>query len=320
MPGQQLSQKKCGSSAKTGEGWLEGQVGRTTAIGQSRVNRDQWAEAQAQTIKSIWDSWPTLAAQAKRQSPPGQLVDPHSQGQNRLKLPLRTWSRPFESEGSQKHNQNEYEESAGECCSCPKTNAQILKELEESSFWKTFEDYLHNVFFVPRKSSSGSDAEDSRPSRKRRALGDEGNVTTAVPTAPSFPNTSSTSAPTNSEEHRSFEKVVNKESLVISGLRHFTGYHIELQACNQDAPEERCSVAAYVSARTMPEAKADDIVGPVTHEIESNGVHLMWQEPKQPNGLIMLYEVSYRRHSDEVRPLTPGCEPTRLPLVSPPFP
>ncbi|KAM7142407.1 insulin receptor isoform 5-T5 [Molossus nigricans] len=205
-----------------------------------------------------------------------------------LKLPSRTWSPPFESEGSQKHNQSEYEESAGECCSCPKTDSQILKELEESSFRKTFEDYLHNVVFVPR------------PTRKRRALGDERNVTTAVPTAPGFPNTSSTSIPTSLEEHRPFEKVVNKESLVISGLRHFTGYRIELQACNQDSPEERCSVAAYVSARTMPEAKADDIVGPVTHEIfDKNVVHLMWQEPKEPNGLIVLYEVSYRRYGDE---------------------
>lgn len=91
-----------------------------------------------------------------------------------------------------------------------------------------------------------------RPSRKRRALRDVANVTAAVPTAPGFPNTS-TSTPTSPEAHKPFEKVVNKESLVISGLRHFTGYRIELQACNQDAPEERCSVAAYVSARTMPE-------------------------------------------------------------------
>uniref|UniRef100_A0A2K6GHI2 Insulin receptor n=1 Tax=Propithecus coquereli TaxID=379532 RepID=A0A2K6GHI2_PROCO len=203
-----------------------------------------------------------------------------------LKLPSRTWSPPFESDDSQKHNQSGYEDSAGECCACPKTDSQILKELEESSFRKTFEDYLHNVVFVPR------------PSRKRRSLGDVGNVTVAaVPTVPSFPNISSTTAPTSPEEHRPFEKVVNKESLVISGLRHFTGYRIELQACNQDAPEERCSVAAYVSARTMPEAKADDIVGPVTHEIfENNVVHLMWQEPKEPNGLIVLYEVSYRRY------------------------
>lgn len=75
----------------------------------------------------------------------------------------------------------------------------------------------------------------------------------AVPTLPEFDNTTSTDMPETPEVLRPFEKVINKESLVISGLRHFTGYRIELQACNQDAPEERCSVAAYVSARTMPE-------------------------------------------------------------------
>lgn len=92
-----------------------------------------------------------------------------------------------------------------------------------------------------------------RPSRKRRSLEEVGNVTATVPTLPDFPNISSTIVPTSQEEHRPFEKVVNKELLVISGLRHFTGYRIELQACKQDAPDERCSVAAYVSARTMPE-------------------------------------------------------------------
>uniref|UniRef100_A0A2K5CFZ2 Tyrosine-protein kinase receptor n=1 Tax=Aotus nancymaae TaxID=37293 RepID=A0A2K5CFZ2_AOTNA len=138
------------------------------------------------------------------------------------------------------------------------------------------------------------------PTRKRRSLDDIGNMTEAEPTVAALPNTSSTMEPMSPEEPKPFEKVVNRESLVISGLRHFTGYRIELQACNQDTPEERCSVAAYVSARTMPEAKADDIVSPVTHEIlENNIVHLMWQEPKEPNGLIVLYEVSYRRYGDE---------------------
>lgn len=71
-----------------------------------------------------------------------------------LKLPSRTWSPPSELDGSQKHNQSEYDEAAGECCSCPKTDSQIQKELEESSFRKTFENYLHNVVFVPRSGAS----------------------------------------------------------------------------------------------------------------------------------------------------------------------
>ncbi|NXH15737.1 INSR protein, partial [Bucco capensis] len=200
-----------------------------------------------------------------------------------LKLPSRTWSPPFESEDPQKYNQSENEEVSGECCSCPKTDSQIQKELEESAFRKTFENYLHNEVFVPR------------PSRKRRDLGSGANGTVVMPTIPSSPN-GSVAAAENSEEQKPFEKVKSKESLVISGLRHFTGYRIELHACNHDAQESRCSVAAYVSARTMPEAKADDIVGPVSHElVEKNTVHLKWQEPKEPNGLIVLYEVNYGR-------------------------
>lgn len=75
------------------------------------------------------------------------------------------------------------------------------------------------------------------------------NATVVLPTIPSSPNNSAEGA----EEQKPFEKVLSKESLVISGLRHFTGYRIELHACNHDAQESRCSVAAYVSARTMPE-------------------------------------------------------------------
>ncbi|KAF2980457.1 hypothetical protein EK904_008356 [Melospiza melodia maxima] len=67
-----------------------------------------------------------------------------------LKLPSRTWSPPFESEDPQKYNQSEAEDVSGECCSCPKTDSQIQKELEESAFRKTFENYLHNEVFVPR--------------------------------------------------------------------------------------------------------------------------------------------------------------------------
>ncbi|NWS12921.1 INSR protein, partial [Pachyramphus minor] len=203
-----------------------------------------------------------------------------------LKLPSRTWSPPFESEDPQKYNQSENEDVSGECCSCPKTDSQIQKELEESAFRKTFENYLHNEVFVPR------------PSRKRRDLASVANATMVIPTIPTSPNNSAAAAE-GAEEQKPFEKVLSKESLVISGLRHFTGYRIELHACNHDAQESRCSVAAYVSARTMPEAKADDIVGPVSHEVvEKNMVHLRWQEPKEPNGLIVLYEVNYGRLGD----------------------
>lgn len=94
----------------------------------------------------------------------------------------------------------------------------------------------------------------NRPSRKRRDLGSVANSTVVLPTIPSSPNNST--AAEGAEEQKPFEKVMFKESLVISGLRHFTGYRIELHACNHDAQESRCSVAAYVSARTMPEGES----------------------------------------------------------------
>lgn len=59
------------------------------------------------------------------------------------------------------------------------------------------------------------------------------------------------------EEARSnniVQSVYGKESTMISNLRHFTSYQIEIHACNnQPGDPERCSMAAYVSARTMPE-------------------------------------------------------------------
>lgn len=47
----------------------------------------------------------------------------------------------------------------------------------------------------------------------------------------------------------------------------------------------------------------------------------MWQEPKEPNGLIVLYEVSYRRYGDEVRPPDARARPSEPLLVPhpPPF-
>lgn len=50
-------------------------------------------------------------------------------------------------------------------------------------------------------------------------------------------------------------KVLSKESTVISNLHHFTSYKIEIMACNHPTDLKRCSMATYVSARTMPEGK-----------------------------------------------------------------
>lgn len=48
--------------------------------------------------------------------------------------------------------------------------------------------------------------------------------------------------------------------------------------------------------------KADDIVEQITYEVSEYSVHIRWKEPKDPNGMIILYEVHYKRLGDtEVR-------------------
>ena len=75
-------------------------------------------------------------------------------------------------------------------------------------------------------------------------------------TAPSPPQ--GTGIPEDEETFESTKTVVTvhahaKESTVISSLRHFTSYQIEVHACNHLTDPARCSMAAYVSARTLPE-------------------------------------------------------------------
>ncbi len=44
--------------------------------------------------------------------------------------------------------------------------------------------------------------------------------------------------------------------------------------------------------------KADDIEGPISYEVTENSVHITWQEPAAANGMIILYEVNYKRLGD----------------------
>uniref|UniRef100_A0A7N5ZXH3 Tyrosine-protein kinase receptor n=1 Tax=Anabas testudineus TaxID=64144 RepID=A0A7N5ZXH3_ANATE len=236
-----------------------------------------------------------------------------------MKLPSRTPTH-LDSEDEQKWNHTDEPTSGGRCCACPKTDNQLKKEQEEIEYRKTFENYLHNEVFESRY----------RPSRRRRSVGVANATQTPhfLTTAPSLAFGSSTATPKDKgreeEEGSKVElKVLSKESTVISNLHHFTSYKIEIMACNHPTDLKRCSMATYVSARTMPEA--DDIPGPVTHEIvtaEPPYVLIKWNAPPSPNGLIILYEVFYRRVGEtEVtcvsRPAYIKSNGTKLSLLHP---
>uniref|UniRef100_A0A8C5I855 Tyrosine-protein kinase receptor n=1 Tax=Gouania willdenowi TaxID=441366 RepID=A0A8C5I855_GOUWI len=235
-----------------------------------------------------------------------------------VKLPSRTPTH-LDSEDEQKWNHTDEPTSGRRCCACPKTDSQLKKEQEEIEYRKTFENYLHNEVF------------ESRPSRRRRSVG-VANATHPPPflsTISSLQLGSTTASPDDEDEDKENTKlkVFLKESTVISNLHHFTSYKIEIMACNHPTDLKRCSMATYVSARTMPEEKADDIPGQVTHEVvtgETSYVLIKWNAPRSPNGLIILYEVFYKKVGDtEVhtvcvsRPAYLRSGGTKLSLVQP---
>nr|XP_014967830.1 insulin receptor-related protein isoform X1 [Macaca mulatta] len=173
------------------------------------------------------------------------------------------------------------------CCPCQHPPpGQVLPPLEaqEASFQKKFENFLHNAITIPKspwKVTSINKSPQRDSGRHRRAtgplrLGD------------------------NSSDFEIQEDKVPRERAVLSGLRHFTEYRIDIHACNHAAHTVGCSAATFVFARTMPHREADGIPGKVAWEASSkNSVLLRWLEPPDPNGLILKYEIKYRRLGEE---------------------
>ncbi|XP_077580659.1 insulin receptor a [Stigmatopora nigra] len=207
--------------------------------------------------------------------------------QKGMKLPSRV---PTQVDGDeeQKWNQTEEVGPGTRCCACPKTDKELKKEKEELEYRKTFENYLHNEVFEMKRS------------RDRRSAMGVANRTRPFPTGASG-QLLSTAFPEEEETFESTKTVVTvlaKESTVISNLRHFTSYQIEIHACNHPTDAARCSMAAYVSARTMPEDKADNIAGSIRCQVSDMTAYVTWEEPAAPNGMIILYEVNYKRIGD----------------------
>ncbi|KAF3858021.1 hypothetical protein F7725_011222 [Dissostichus mawsoni] len=230
--------------------------------------------------------------------------------QKGMKVPSRVPTQ-VDSDEEQKWNQTEDQGQGTRCCGCPKTDKELKKEKEDSEYRKTFENYLHNEVF------------ELKGSRHRRSAMDIANRTLPfLTTAPSPPH--GTGTPEDGEPLESIKTVVTvhaKESTVISHLRHFTSYQIEVHACNHPTDPARCSMAAYVSARTMPEGKEapgalkqkinEFLPGDVGYSHKRKCCSHHMAGTKFPNGMIILYEVNYKRLGDTE---THGC---RLKVMHP---
>ncbi|XP_077883482.1 insulin receptor-related protein isoform X3 [Ictidomys tridecemlineatus] len=173
------------------------------------------------------------------------------------------------------------------CCPCqhsPPGQALPPLEAQEASFQKKFENFLHNAITIPKspwKVTSLNKSPERDLVRHRRAAG-------------------TLRLGGNSSDFEIQEDKVPRERAVLSGLRHFTEYRIDIHACNHAAHTVGCSAATFVFARTMPHREADGIPGKVEWEAASkSSVLLRWLEPPDPNGLILKYEIKYRRSGEE---------------------
>lgn len=218
-----------------------------------------------------------------------------------LKLPTSSADTRFDNDDGGSHGEDN--DIDDKCCPCQKTEGQLM-EAPEGSFQKKFENFLRNAIFIPRPPWKVVKKNSSRPFRRRRDAS-----LVAVGGHPS-PNGSTPESSVNQTTYIDFpvnQDKVFRDRMVISNLRHFTEYRIDIHACNHAAHTVGCSAATYVFARTMPEPLADNIPGNITWDhISKNSILLKWNEPQNPNGLILKYEIKYSRESEEV-PATVVC-------------
>ncbi|XP_012935847.1 putative molluscan insulin-related peptide(s) receptor [Aplysia californica] len=98
------------------------------------------------------------------------------------------------------------------------------------------------------------------------------------------------------------EVIIYDTEVQLSDLQHFQNYNIEVIAChetNPDTGEKLCGTGAITTEQTKPDPKSDNInVSSVHIELMSNKtgeVLIKWSPPKQPNGLILKYNVQYQQ-------------------------
>ncbi|XP_063980749.1 insulin-like receptor isoform X1 [Diachasmimorpha longicaudata] len=115
----------------------------------------------------------------------------------------------------------------------------------------------------------------------------------------------------------SFERRVpsDNKSFVMRNLRNFAAYNIEIQACRQQVANETdlCSTKTMRTYRTLQLEGADNIpAGSFKYELIGGNnsqqmVKLEWDEPKQPNGIIVTYHIEYKRIDIQNFQATPIC-------------
>ncbi|KAG7333206.1 hypothetical protein KOW79_003341 [Hemibagrus wyckioides] len=258
------------------------------------------ARAYANTSSSLVVKWsPPISPNGNstfyllrwQQQPEDRELYQHNYCSKELKIPIRISATALSEveEDSKPTKSDVTGGEKGQCCRCPKTDEDKKAEAEERTFSKAFENFLHNSVFTPRPHNSRRRRELFGVANDTRSLGQnitatEGNMTEPELVERVYPFSETTS---------------QTEFMEIFNLQPFTVYRIDIHACNHEV--QRCSAAAFVFSRTKPAEKADNIPGPVTHEMDEKAegtVLLRWPEPPQPSGLILMYELKFRLGSE----------------------
>ncbi|XP_054277589.1 insulin-like peptide receptor isoform X2 [Macrosteles quadrilineatus] len=200
-------------------------------------------------------------------------------------------------------------------CACKKDDKEEKEKKQkekEIQFQIHFEDALHNQVYVKRKNvpeKLNSESQE-RPQREKREIqfrDEKGNNEFPSPNKGGLTllGDSKNKNPPDSQEN--FEYVVgNSHMLVVRNLRHFAHYTISVTACRELTEDEKnsrknnnCSAQAILSARTQPLSTADNVKQLTVIVLEESNhtgdVLLKWDEPPNPNGLIVTYQIEYRR-------------------------
>lgn len=213
------------------------------------------------------------------------------------------------------------------CCACKKIPVDAADEADDLI---AFENALQNMVYVKREISPLSEQLTSLPpsnssepvssSRKRRSIAMESKQQDLI--VDPFPDPSTNDPSTNDlstndtidadEEKKpvahnfsfNVSAVDGENILEVKNLRHYAQYSIKIIACqerNDDSNSEmeaKCSKPNENSINTQPKKGADDI-SLVNVSGSTNGSQYVivasWDEPKDPNGMIVTYHVEYFR-------------------------
>ncbi|XP_059487087.1 insulin-like receptor [Neocloeon triangulifer] len=212
-------------------------------------------------------------------------------------------------------------------CACESKKSHQSADEGEVQYQITFEDYLHNNIYIKRPST------DNR--RRRREISSylsQGQSTFELSKDATrggeylFPESSDKGAnatpqppvqPQNvmeNDRYIYYRTEVKDTMIVLKQLKHFGAYTISVSACREQVPNEtnpqHCSTMSMVNARTNKLDNADNLdasrifLEVVNATQESNGrVRVKWDEPADPNGIIVAYVLEYRRvDSESVKP------------------